>query len=78
MTKMTPKLVAVLAGGLIALAACGSNATDKPAGADPPAAATAISRTLPASNIGTLHSAGVEPTDVYQQDECMQRVPRPC
>ena len=78
MTKTTPKLVSILAGTLITLAACGTSAIEKPAGADPPAAAIAVSHAHLAPTSGTLHSAGVEPTDHGQLPECTQRVPKPC
>jgi hypothetical protein len=78
MTKITPKLVGILGGSLITLAACGTSAIEKPAGADPPAAATAVSDAHLAPTSGTLHSAGIEPTDHFQLRECTPRAPKPC
>ena len=51
MTKTTPKLVGILAGTLITLAAFGTSAIEKAAGAGPPLAITAVSHSAPWTNI---------------------------
>ena len=58
MTKTTPKLVGILAGTLITLAAFGTSAIEKAAGAGPPLANTAASQAHLGPSPGTLHSVG--------------------